>query len=298
MSAYGMCRKYMSLSSPVSISEYSKHSLCRLVKLYFSFWPIYVTGFVAMLLFSYTPVSAIYVNSSTGDFSITALILDFFGIANLFSSPTINSSWWYMSIYLLLIASMPLLDIFYEKFKGLSVIASFGVVFFISQYLYAFPIMMLGIWAARENIIEKIKLFGHKSIPKSLMKYILCFISVFMAYKLFEATNIYITMPFITLPIIIFFNEILASIPLIRHILMFIGKHSGNIFFIHFFIYEWCFSSIIYKFHYSILIVLMVLLSSLIVSIALELFKKIVRYNKLEKFVISYLTKLIYKTDS
>ena len=295
LSAYGMCRKYISLSSDLSVENYSKISLQRLVNLYFSFWPIYIIGFATMLLFSYAPISSIYLNPNTNQFSIFSLILDFFGIANLFSTPTINPSWWYMSIYLLLIVFTPLLNEFYKKYKCLSVIASFAVVFFVSQYLYAIPIMMLGIWAAHENILEKIRFFGQKNIAKTLIKYLLCLISIGISYILVITTNIYLAMPFITLPVIIFSNETFTKLPILRSLLLYIGKHSGNIFFIHYFIYEWCFSAVVYKFHYSILIILILLCSSLLVSVLLELCKKIMRYNKLEQSVISHLNTLIYK---
>ena len=88
---------------------------------------------------------------------------------------------------------------------------------------------------------------------------------------------------------IVLFNKyktyIKKDIPLISNVLMFIGKHSMNIFLFHTFIRSYLFSEFTYSFHHFALITLVLLLVSLAVSAVLELIKKYSGYNKL----VSYL---------
>ena len=82
---------------------------------------------------------------------------------------------------------------------------------------------------------------------------------------------------------------ILADIPVISHILAFLGKHSANIYYFHTFIYWNWFPYTIYSLGNKVLIYCIVFGSSLAVSAILELIKKVIKYKNLEQKVISFL---------
>ena len=67
----------------------------------------------------------------------------------------------------------------------------------------------------------------------------------------------------------------------INDILMYLGKHSMNIFLIHTFIRAHYLNTFTYSFKYPALIVLVLLVFSLILSIIIEAMKKYSGYNKL-----------------
>ena len=69
-------------------------------------------------------------------------------------------------------------------------------------------------------------------------------------------------------------------IPIISSIMLYLGKHSGNIFLIHNQIYSYYFQSFIYSFGHWAVILFALLIISLFVSILMEILKKALRYNK------------------
>ena len=66
----------------------------------------------------------------------------------------------------------------------------------------------------------------------------------------------------------------------------FIGRHSGNIFMFHTFIYAFYFSGLIYSLWYPPLIYIALLVVCLLISVGLEELKKLTRYNKLKNLLL------------
>ncbi len=90
---------------------------------------------------------------------------------------------------------------------------------------------------------------------------------------------------FIPFFFIYFCYEFINGIKYINNILLFIGKHSMNIFLIHTFIRATYFRKFIYSFHYSLLIIFVLLIISLCISLFIELLKKYSKYNNLLKYI-------------
>lgn len=85
--------------------------------------------------------------------------------------------------------------------------------------------------------------------------------------------------------------DFIIDIKGIRKMLIYLGKHSMNIFLTHTFIRYYYLSDFIYSFKHFILINLVLLILSLILSILIEYLKKIIGYEvlikKLRDFIIS-----------
>ena len=89
--------------------------------------------------------------------------------------------------------------------------------------------------------------------------------------------------------VILFANKYLKRIPILNRALMYIGNHSLNIFLIHTFIrYEYL-NDFTYSFKYALLIPFILLAISFALSVAVELLKKLIRYDK-------FVSKIIKKT--
>ena len=90
--------------------------------------------------------------------------------------------------------------------------------------------------------------------------------------------------------LILFIIEWILPIPGLNRVLRFLGKHSYNIFLIHTFIRSYYLGGVTYSMKHFLLVVLFLLGSSLVLSIGLEFFKKLVRYNRLENLLIDRIT--------
>lgn len=298
LSAYGITKKLMSAEAKKD-SE-SAIVLSRLVKFYFSFWPIFIIGLIGTILFGETPLTDIYQNFLTYKFSWILPIIDGLGFADMLGSPTLNMSWWYITVALFIIIATPLYNHLYTKFKG-----AFALVICILPYALGkpdfniyFTIPVLGILFAREDLLSRLKAWGQGNVGKWILKLLFSLAMIYVSFELCNSLLALTILPLGTFACLYFCFVILSDIPVLRKILEFFGKHSANIFFVHTFFYYYWFTYRIYMLENKFLIYGAVFGASLLVSILVEILKKIVRYNKLEQSVISHLTKLICKQDS
>lgn len=298
LSAYGITKKMMALDP--NPKRDNSIFVTRLVKFYFSYWPIFLIGIIGTFLFGETPLTEIYKNHYTGTFSWILPVVDALGLSNLLGSPTINASWWYISVALFIILATPLYNHLYSRFK----FAFIGVICILpyafgnpdSNILFAIP--ALGVIFAREDLLTRLKAAWQDKWWKRVLKYIFALV---MIYATFELSNSLLALPILplgTFACIYFCYIILSDIPILRNILEFFGEHSANIFFVHTFLYYYWFTYSIYSIGNKFLIYGIVFGGALLISIIVEICKKIVRYNKLEQSVISHLTHIICKQDS
>ena len=224
---------------------------------------------------------------------IQYFILDGLGIASLFGTPTLNGTWWYMSLAIVIIALIPLIIKMYNKY---GFIVSSVVIFFVTHTFaidnfnmtrWIFTVL-LGIVAADKNILvrlKNLKLFGIKNtnINKCIKFVINTAILVLLVYlrqkmddTLFEFKDGFI--PFF---VIYYCYEFITPLKYVSNVFAYLGKHSMNIFLLHTFIRSTYFKSFTYSFKYPLIIVLVLLILSLGVSIIFEWVKKIVKYNKI-----------------
>ena len=120
---------------------------------------------------------------------------------------------------------------------------------------------------------------------KHVFKFLLELLAVFILYKAYRTLplTVYSEIHWGVYPIVFmaFCCEFINVIPGVRQILLFLGKHSMNIFLIHTFIRHYFWSDFIYSFGHFVVNVLVLLGISLAVSIVLEWLKNITGYNRL-----------------
>lgn len=85
----------------------------------------------------------------------------------------------------------------------------------------------------------------------------------------------------IALFLVWFAGELIGSIPGIRKVFAFIGKHSMNIYLVHTFFYMALWRDYIYHFKYAGVTFLLLLITTLLYSVVLEFIKKITGLKKL-----------------
>ena len=99
-----------------------------------------------------------------------------------------------------------------------------------------------------------------------------------LSVERFVAKDVFLFDSILTLSMVMAYKSI--KLPdLISNLLEFVGKHSMNIFLFHTFIYYYWFRDFIYASRNPIVIYLLLLLICLLVSVGIELLKKIIRFN-------------------
>lgn len=293
LSAYGLSLSYKkAVDENIKLkSWYTK----RLISLYSGYWFVFVLSIIICELINNLPS-----NTYTADkLSIRSLyiLLDFLGIRTLFKSPGINGAWWYMIIAFMIVILIPLLKFISARISAIPLLLLtllfprvLGIKFLGNNSFISFlcPIMC-GVIFADNNLMVRIKNYKlpflkNKLINKSI-KLIIMTIIMYYIYNLYFDLNTEqfydIKYGIIGVYFVVFCNEFIPEIPIVREILEFIGKHSMNIFYVHIFIRSHYGTDFIYSFKNFMLIIIVLLLYSLIISIIIEFLKELIHYNTL-----------------
>ena len=293
LSAYGLTCSYIKWNN-----GNSRFLAYRYFKMMLEFYIIYIISVLASLIVNSSKWNIQGVYGKGGIFAAAwKMLIDFLGLAELFGTPTFNSTWWYMSLAIVIIVLIPLLNKLYDKFGWLVLTcaaillpAAFGIkVVPLTRWLLC---IALGIVCARTNALGVIK---DKYSSMRVFAKIIAFIGgcaiLFIFYKLRQSALkgdfIEIWDSVIPVLVIIFAFLFINRIPVISHLLVFLGEYSMIIFLTHTFIRGYWFSSIAYMTENPWLDYLLFVIISLAVAVIIKLLLKLCRYNKLENLILS-----------
>lgn len=210
------------------------------------------------------------------------IFIDFLGIASYFNTPTLNVTWWYMSLAVFLVFIIPLIIEIYEHTGVCLVFISLFYKYILPETSFTiyFTCVTLGIFCSKENIL--VRLYNFKPKNKQKINYILKItISFLFMCVLLYMRSYYICVDAFTSVLCSYIcMELRYNCKYIGKMLCFIGKHSMNIFLIHTLIYWYYFSGLIYSLKNWFLILSALTLSSLAVSIVVEKVKKRIGFYK------------------
>lgn len=224
--------------------------------------------------------------------SITYFLIDGMGLADLFNTPLLVKTWWYMSFATVIIFIFPLLIMLYRK-VGTMGFLFFSVVFpriFDLKYeplMTWFLVIAMGIVFADKNILVKMKMFHiTKNVyVDKIIKLLVCIYGLYVCIHVREYSGVEffyeLRHGLMCIYIIYMINEFLSPIKYLNSFLRFVGKYSMDMFLIHTFIRGIFYIDFIYSFKYPILIMLVLFGISLGVSILIEIVKQLCGYNKL-----------------
>lgn len=259
---------------------YISYSIKRVTKLLLNYW-------IVVLLFS---LIGLLVGKSD---SIPGSFLNFLGNFFLLSN-SYNGAWWFLLIYVLLVALSPLLYRIIKKQNGVIVLGGISIIYFFS-YLIRFGILVvpdMGVifnWLIRQSVLLGTAvlpyvfgmLFYKKTIVSKIRKLGGCFpnftiiVLTIIAFGVCIVTH-GIEESLILAPIYAVITVCVVSLWKGKVIILLknIGEHSTNIWLIHMFYYLVLFDGFIFVFRYPILIYIMMfglcMGSSFIVKLILE----------------------------
>lgn len=274
LSGYGIYMSYMSFSQKHKLEEKVniKYNVLfvikHLLKLLSGFWFIYIV----FVPFGLITEKIQYQN-------ILYFFTDFFGISYLFGAETVNVTWWYMGLIILLYILSPFLIKWIDKSPLTLLLLSFLVIKmdFLPYYnirvnLFSF---VLGVFVAKNNFF----VFINNKLDKKSGKIIFGILSlIVMGY--YKRLYSDISNAFFSMAIILVCFMLLSKLSIISVVLEQLGKHSGSIYMFHSFIYYYYFQSFIYMFKYSILIFIVMTVICYIVACILEFIKSKSYYDR------------------
>jgi len=294
MTGYGMWVSYESQKKKTTMSNYIKKRMVTLM-----------TGF--LIIFVVTEVLAIptgrFIEVYGHDFrSVVYMIIDALGLAKLLGTPLFCLTWWYMSLAIVLIMIFPFVHSIMEKYQWVVVVASiivpracgFGQSTDLFRYLLAYT---LGMYFAQHDLLARIKeKFMEQNVEGKLLSLIVSLIGLAVIIKCRQ--NAWIGWKYLDFwdgfaamyMIVISYIYILNGKWIVKG-LGFLGKHSMNIFLIHSFYRDVFFHEFTYSFYYAWLDYIVLMAISLVTSIVLEWFKKLIRYEKFIEWVKRLVTK-------
>lgn len=294
MTGYGMWVSYESQKKKTTMSNYIKKRMVTLM-----------TGF--LIIFVVTEILAIptgrFIEVYGHDFrSVVYMIIDALGLAKLLGTPLFCLTWWYMSLAIVLIMIFPFVHSIMEKYQWVVVVASiivpracgFGQSTDLFRYLLAYT---LGMYFAQHDLLARIKeKFMEQNVAGKLLSLIVSLIGLAVIIKCRQ--NAWIGWKYLDFwdgfaamyMIVISYIYILNGKWIVKG-LGFLGKHSMNIFLIHSFYRDVFFHKFTYSFYYAWLDYIVLMAISLVTSIVLEWFKKLIRYEKFIDWVKRLVTK-------
>lgn len=294
MTGYGMWVSYESQKKKTTMSNYIKKRMVTLM-----------AGF--LIIFVVTEILAIptgrFIEVYGHDFrSVVYMIIDALGLAKLLGTPLFCLTWWYMSLAIVLIMIFPFVHSIMGKYQWVVVVASiivpracgFGQSTDLLRYLLAYT---LGMYFAQHDLLVRIKeKFMEQNVAGKLLSLIVSLIGLAVIIKCRQ--NAWIGWKYLDFwdgfaamyVIVISYIYILNGKWIVKG-LGFLGKHSMNIFLIHSFYRDVFFHEFTYSFYYAWLDYIVLMAISLVTSIVLEWFKKLIRYEKFIDWVKRLVTK-------
>ena len=319
LSAYGLTLSLKKYSSSTTLNgrQYQYYLVPRLIKLMWGFWFAFIFSFIACIFIAPKHIS---VYSSAGGVyglsrGIINAVIDFFGLSSLFGSPTLDGTWWYMTLAIFIVIVVPLFAMISKKLGILAValltifvprIIVLGSDFEIggnSNVLRYLFVVFLGVLFAQNDLLVRMKeysIFKNRLLNK-FIKFVGATVLLIIFYIMRASCNSIDEYTFelrdgiIPIFVIYYCYEFIIDIPIIRQVLLFLGKYSMDIFLTHTFIRLYLFADFTYSFKNWLLIDLVLLLDSLAVAIAMHFIKKFTRYDRLLSVVLKKVNNKISK---
>ena len=222
------------------------------------------------------------------------------GIQYFFGYQGFNGAWWFISLILLCYISFPIIKKQIEKNSYRFLIISFLIslldiiplgrikIFELLSWMFIF---ILGAFIAHNNFLFKFKDYvlskTYRIISLIFVLIILLIIREEIGAQGFIAIKYdYLLSIIIVGSLYIFYERLNFG----KSLIIVLGKHSMNIFFVHMFFTTYYLKQFTYKFKYPLIIIVFVITSSLICSIIIEKLKYLINYKNLIKHIESYIS--------
>lgn len=291
ISGYGLAKAYKSRGE-VSTSSFV---LRRLYKTLLPFWLVFL-----IVLAVTAPINALwqktYFKSDNKIMGCIYLLLDLFALQSFTGTPSMDTSWWYMGAAVLFVLAVPLFVSAIRRFGAIPTLLfviiiprAIGMKFLGGTAPISFiTAALLGVIFEHYNLFSlfigrRIRCFGSRLVGEIII-FLAMLSSLSLGYILYDKIDRSvvweISYALVPLTFILFAVRYITVIPYLRGALVFLGKHSANIFLIHTVIREYI-KDFLYSSPNFILPIIILLSLSLVGSIVIELIKRLIHFDSL-----------------
>ena len=302
ITGYGLVLSLRKLSKKYDWTnkQIGKWTVNRIIKTLAGFWIIAIISYIVCQLIDGRTESIFFSKGLL--YGILQMIINLFGLSSLFGLNNFNYTWWYMSLAVLFILSVPIFAKLFKKFGYtpvlLAVIAIPRIIgwdYDSNTYISFLTPLLFGMIFAEKNLMVRIANFKlHKNeYVNKIVKFVIetiIIIGLFILYSEVQDKLFWeISFGIIPVCLICYLYEFYLDLPIFKQIFSLLGKYSMDIFLIHTFLRSYYLKDFIYSQGNFIKIALVLLLLTLAISIILELFKKLIRYdniiNRFQNFI-------------
>ncbi len=292
ISGYGL---YLSYDNKESANKWVAK---RYIKTFSGYWFIWILSAVVCQIIDGRFVRRFF-GGTVAD-GIARCIVDFLGLGKLFGNSLMNNNWWYMSVAFVFILITPLLVKYKESIFlimiGIIVLpqALFGVgnspVLIVGSEVYPYIlIFVMGIACAYYDLINRFINLGKTASMKLIKAIVEMVIIIILCRAYFDlSSRVFWVIKTALLPFIIclFIVEFVTIIPFLKKILYYLGIHSMNMYLVHNFFRAYYLTDFLYTRGHFVLTVLWLTGISLLLSIFIELMKKVLGYNRFINYIL------------
>lgn len=298
LTGYGLSVSYKSQFGEHCITARKSTLFClkRYVSLELNFFFIFMVSFLYACFTERTPFS---VYSAGGVPAFNGLV-DALGLATGFNTPTLNATWWYMTLAFIAILIFPFSFSATKKF-GILMPIFFAVVLPFMGINYEFltcyiPAMFLGIYAAQNSLFSKFDSvcftkMPHKKVNRAIKSLFLLVLIMLFSRLRVASLNMPINNTVLAFLMILFTFELLHNSKIVGSVFEYIGAHSMSIFLTHTFIIGYYYADFVYSFRYPIIIFFVSFGLSLAVAVVIDSARKLLQYDKLVLLVKNAVSK-------
>lgn len=319
ISGYGLFLSYQAakqrtVASDTSAAVSTRWISSRLIKLITCFLFVYILSFICTFLIDGYPIDIYFSGSKTAGF--VYIFIDAFGLANLFGTPTLCGTWWYMSPAILYIIFVPIITLL-AKHTGwfATVVIAIAIPRLLhidytggmNAWTFMIP-MMLGMAAADLHLFERLNNLASIKLVKnkypgtfSLFYTVLFAIIVYVSFRIFLNVDYQefweFELGFFPVFFVIFLKYSIISVPGVSAVLDFLGRHSMTMFLTHTFIRVTYLSDIVYSNGHFMLNFLVLLALSVILAVIIDWLKKVLHIDRIPALITNYITKAASKAQ-
>lgn len=287
-----------------SKERYIKFYSQKITKLYANYLFIVITSFIISLVLFKDAFFNILGGRVEG---IIKIILTISGFHYLIGYQGINAAWWFVTLIIILYLLFPILNNLLSKYNNKLLIFLFfmsfisiiplGKIKILEIVSWLFP-FVLGMYIAKSNILFRMK--QYINLKFKLIKN-LVLISIFL-FLLFVRSSIspqgIIAIKidyFIAFLIIYFVYCYYNYFSITKNFIIYLGKRSMEIFYVHMFISNYYLKDLIYGFKNPIFMVIIVLIISLLWAEILVLLRNIIKFDDIIKKISNKIEMLLNK---
>ena len=228
-------------------------------------------------------------------------VIDMFGLAKLFRTPSFIGTWWYMSLAIVLIIIFPLMLKLYREYRWILIFAVILVprlsgLDFTKDLFHWILAMTLGMVCAETDLFTLWKNFEDNKFQKIPSAFLFLFhliilVGLIVCRQSEAGSNLLDVFDGIIPVYVIYFSlRYIVNIPGIHSILIFLGKHSMNMFLTHTLIRTTYFEAYSYGFGNAWINVIVLLIETVLISMIIEFLKKVTHFNQFTKNICNRIT--------